>query len=117
MGSMFMMVVAQALVPEFPLLWNRLHYFVIIAQIAMLFRRWAVLPQPSVRLEFLGVYLLSLVMFAKLMLWPGMEPYFPYQSYLAHEWTGYAGDGRQRAEEYYLQFNDARRYEKLQQGM
>lgn len=115
-GSMMMMVIAQALIPEWPLLWNRLHYFVIVAQIVMLARRWHTLPQVRMRVEYLAVYGLSLAVFAKLILWPGMEPYLPYQSYLEQAWTGYAGDGRQRAEDYYLHFNEALRMERIESG-
>lgn len=117
MGSMFMMIMAQALVPEFPLLWNRLHYFVIVAQIVMLFRRWETLPQMNMRAEFLGVYLVSLAMFGKLILGPGIEPYLPYQSYLVHEWTGAAGDGRERAENYYMEFNSELLLDRKERGV
>jgi hypothetical protein len=101
---MLLMIATQAAFWQFPLLWNRVQYFVVIAQSILLFKAWKTVEPSHVPAQLLLVLLLSIAALLKPLLSESASPYLPYQSSLRSIYTNDPGDGRERTADFYYRF-------------
>lgn len=103
MLSILLMIAMQSAFWQFPLLWNRVQYFVVIAQSILLCRTWANVSAAHRTNQFLTVFVLSAAILIKFLNSDSAMTFVPYQSVL----TDNKGDGQARTEEYYEIFEES----------
>jgi len=102
------LIFAQALLFDFALIWNRVHYLAAFVQAVLIYDILATQRMPIRIPAFVLVMTISLVAIGMFLRSPASLPFVPYQSYISKEWTNAPGDGRERTLEYYRLFEAAK---------
>ncbi|WP_156117441.1 EpsG family protein [Collimonas arenae] len=100
MLSLLLMIFVEALFWQFPLLWNRVQYFVIIAQAILLYKTWGTIKINHRAIQLVATFALSIAALVKMLNNDAAEPYIPYQSVIESIYSTDIGDGRERTERY-----------------
>lgn len=98
------LIFAQALLFDFALIWNRVHYLAAFVQAVLIYD---ILATQTLRIRvpaFVLVMGISLAAIGMFLRSPASLPFVPYQSYVSKEWLNAPGDGRERTLEYYRRF-------------
>ncbi|SDX86599.1 EpsG family protein [Collimonas sp. OK242] len=102
MLSILLTIILEAVFWQFPVLWVRAHYFVVIAQAILLYKTWETIRPLHRAVQLAAIFALSIVALVKPLLNEAALPYFPYQSNMRFIYTNDQGDGRKRLEDYNL---------------
>ncbi|AMO96995.1 putative membrane protein [Collimonas fungivorans] len=100
MLSLLLMIIVEAVFWQFPLLWNRTQYFVVVAQGILLYKTWETIGPLHKTIQIAVVFALSIAALIKPLLNESARPYLPYQSSMRFIYTTDSGDGRKRLEDY-----------------
>jgi EpsG family len=106
MLSILLTIVLETIFWQFSLLWERAHYFVVIAQGILLYKTWETINPLHRAAQFSVIFALSIVALIKPLLSETALPYIPYQSNIRFIYTNEAGDGRKRLENYNLKVSE-----------
>jgi hypothetical protein len=109
LGSLLLcLIFAQALLFDFALIWNRVHYLAAFVQAVLIYDILATQRLPIRVPAYVLVMTISLAAIGMFLRSPASLPFVPYQSYVSKEWTNAPGDGRERTAEYYRLFEEAK---------
>jgi hypothetical protein len=108
MSVALLLVLCQAFLFDFALIWNRVHYLAAFCQAVLLFHLLKTFRLPIRLPVFAGIVCLSFASIYILLRSESSIPFVPYQSYVVHKLTDEAGDGRLRANAYYELFEEKR---------
>ncbi|KQN57140.1 EpsG family protein [Pseudomonas sp. Leaf58] len=98
------LIFAQALLFDFALIWNRVHYLAAFVQAILIYDILATQTMPIRVPAFVLVMALSIAAIGLFLRSPAALLFVPYQSYVSKEWSNTASDGRERTLEYYRMF-------------
>lgn len=106
-GALICLIGAQSFLFDFALIWNRIQYLACFAQVVIICDILKQLHRPARALVTLGVITCSLSSLLFFVRSSSLVPFAPYQSYIEYIFNDDKGSGRQRAEQYYEDFNAA----------
>lgn len=106
-GALICLVGAQAFLFDFALIWNRIQYLACFAQAVIIYEVMRQVSIPARALVVVGVVGSSLSSLLFFVSASSSLPFAPYHSYIEYILTGDKGSGRERAEQFYEDFNAA----------
>lgn len=106
-GALICLVGAQSFLFDFALIWNRIQYLACFAQAVLIYDVMRQVSIPARAIVVSGVAVCSLSSLLFFVSASSSLPFSPYHSYLEYILTGDKGTGRERAEQYYEDFNAA----------
>lgn len=106
-GALICLIGAQSFLFDFALLWNRIQYLACFAQVIIICDILKQMRRPARVLVVSGVITCSLSSLLFFVYSSSVMPFAPYQSYIEYILSDDKGSGRQRAEQYYEDFDAA----------
>lgn len=108
MVILLMLIVAQAFLSDFALIWNRIHYIAAFCQAVLIYHIICCHKQIGRLAIYSGAACISVLSIFMFLRTEASVPFIPYQSYIYSELTGDPGDGRYRSIMYYKIFEDSK---------
>ncbi|WP_460158347.1 EpsG family protein [Pseudomonas sp. S3_E11] len=107
LGSLVCLIGAQSFLFDFALIWNRIQYLACFAQAVIIYDVLKLLRAPARALVVSSVAIFSLSSLLFFVSAGSATPFIPYNSFVEYALTQERGDGRERAQQYYEDFNAA----------